>query len=251
MTGGAPTGGLREPLLAFFGATALASALYWTARVVPLVEDNLHGAIAIIFLFGPGVAVRLSGRPLDLREAGLRTDPVRLNLAVLGVALAVTWPAFVLGFFRFYGVLCGASPPGGLLSGVVEGYAPLCVRWLGAGGGLHLPADVVTLALSQVVVVALPEELFFRGYLYARFEARWPSRSRLFGAPVGPAILMTSLLFGLGHVLVDFDPQRFAVVVPGFVFGWMRARTGSIAAGVLFHALCNLLSDTLHTSYFR
>jgi hypothetical protein len=30
----------------------------------------------------------------------------------------------------------------------------------------------------------------------------------------------------------------------------MRARTGSIAAGALFHALCNLLSDVLHTSYF-
>jgi hypothetical protein len=30
----------------------------------------------------------------------------------------------------------------------------------------------------------------------------------------------------------------------------MRARTGSIAAGATFHALCNVVSDVLHTSYF-
>jgi hypothetical protein len=31
----------------------------------------------------------------------------------------------------------------------------------------------------------------------------------------------------------------------------MRARTGSVAAGAVFHALCNLYSDVLHTSFFR
>jgi membrane protease YdiL (CAAX protease family) len=59
------------------------------------------------------------------------------------------------------------------------------------------------------------------------------------------------VLFALGHVLVDFNPQRLAVFFPALAFGWMRARTGSLAAGAVFHALCNLLADVLHASFFR
>jgi membrane protease YdiL (CAAX protease family) len=44
--------------------------------------------------------------------------------------------------------------------------------------------------------------------------------------------------------------QRLAVFFPALVFGWMRARTGSILAGATFHALCNLFADVLHTSFF-
>ena len=36
---------------------------------------------------------------------------------------------------------------------------------------------------------------------------------------------------------------------PGLVFGWMRARSGSILPGVLFHALCNLYIETLGRSF--
>jgi len=99
-------------------------------------------------------------------------------------------------------------------------------------------------------VVALPEEMFFRGYLLQRLEARFPPRHRLAGAPVGWALLLSAVLFALGHVLVDFNPQRLAVFFPALLFGWMRARTGSLAAGAAFHAFCNLLSDVLHTSFF-
>ncbi|MEA2698044.1 MAG: hypothetical protein QOI66_2315, partial [Myxococcales bacterium] len=92
-----PRPGLREPLLAFAAATVLAAVLAQLGAVVPFVRDNLHVAIAVIFFYAPQAAARLSGRPFDYASAGLRFDPVRLNLAVLGVALAVTFPAFVVG----------------------------------------------------------------------------------------------------------------------------------------------------------
>jgi hypothetical protein len=106
------------------------------------------------------------------------------------------------------------------------------------------------MALSQLLVVALPEELFFRGYLMSRLEERWPSRQSLWGASVGWPLLVSSLLFGLGHFLVDFQPARLAVMVPALVFGWMRRRTGSLAPAAVFHALCNLFSEVLHQSFF-
>lgn len=242
---------LVEPLAAFLVATALASALFWTAKVVPLVADNLHGAIAVVFLYVPWLAARLARRSFDYGEAGLTVRPVGTNLRVCGVAVLVTWPLFFIAFLVFYGTACRPNAPA-LLGYWAETFAPICHRWLGLSEvTLRLPPKFLLLALSQLLVVAVPEELFFRGYLWQRLEERWPSRVRVLGAEVGPTLLVTSGLFALGHVLVDFDPQRFAVFFPGLVFGWMRARAGSLAAGALFHALCNLLSDVLHTSFFK
>jgi uncharacterized protein len=240
------TSGLREPLAAFAVATALAAALAAIGAAVPIVRDNLHAPIAIIFLYAPALAARRAGRDFDYREAGLRADPVALNLAVLGVFVALTMPAFVVGFFVFYGRVC--TIPANALTHLFGG---LCRHWLGvAGGHLRLPPRFLLLAFSQLVVVAIPEELFFRGYLMERLEQVWTPTKTLFGAKVGWALLVSSALFALGHLLVIPNPQRLAVFFPALVFGWMRARTGSIAVGATFHALCNVVSDVLHTSYF-
>jgi uncharacterized protein len=242
--------GLTEPLVTFLAATAIASALYWLGQGVAVIRENLHGAIALVFLSAPRMASRLSGREFDYHGAGLRLSPVRLNLAVLGVALSITWPLFLVAFLTFYGSACRllTSPLWGYL---VEWVAPTCARWTGlTGAHLEVPPGLLLATITQIVVIAIPEELFFRGYLQSRLEERWPPRRRLAGAPVGWALVAGSALFALGHLLVDFDPQRLAVFVPGLIFAWMRARTGSIAAGATFHALCNVYSDVLHTSFF-
>jgi membrane protease YdiL (CAAX protease family) len=242
--------GLVEPFVTFFLATALAAGLFWLAMAVGFVRDFLHGGIAVIFMLAPSYAARLSRRPFDYRAAGLGTEPLGLNLRVLGLALAVTWPLFFAGFLLYYGLLCssGALPS---LHHLAQQLSPLCSAYHGlAGFSLRLPSGFFLLAITQVLVVALPEEIFFRGYLMSRLEERWPSRRRLWGAPVGWSLLVSSLLFGLGHFLVDFQPGRLAVFFPALVFGWMRQRTGSLAPATLFHALCNLFSDTLHESFF-
>src|SRR3954470_5994225 len=100
------SGGLVDPLAAYFAATAAASVLFWTSAFVPLLRSNLHGAIAVIFLYGPALAARLSRRPFDYRTAGLRIDPVGRGLRVTGLAIALTWPVFLAGFFAYYGVVC-------------------------------------------------------------------------------------------------------------------------------------------------
>ena len=117
-------------------------------------------------------------------------------------------------------------------------------------GTCTCPHDFALLALSQLVVVAIPEELFFRGYLMERLERVWPPTRASVRREGGLGAVVSSALFAISHVAVIPNPQRLAVFFPALLFGWMRARTGSIAAGALFHALCNLLSDMLHTSYF-
>jgi membrane protease YdiL (CAAX protease family) len=233
-------------MLSFAAVTALAALLAAAGTLVPLLRDNLHALIAVIFFYAPALAARRAGREFDYRDAGLRIDPIALNLGVLAVLIALTFPAFVGGFFLFYGRVCTVPP-----TNATRFFGALCNRWLGfSDGHLRLPPKFALLAFSQLVVVAIPEELFFRGYLMERLERVWPPARSLFGAPVGLALLVSSALFALGHLLVIPNPQRLAVFFPALAFGWMRARTGSIAAGATFHALCNVVSDVLHTSYF-
>jgi hypothetical protein len=235
-------------VLTFFAVTAVAAALFWTAKAVPLLQNNLQAVIAVLFFYAPVIAGRLRKDPFDFHDAGLTLQPWGLNARVLAGALALTFPLFIAGFFGFYELVCGARA-----HGLPEAVHRLCphVPWTGlAGGHLRLPANFALLAANQVLVVALPEEVFFRGYLLQRLEATWPPTRRIAGAPVGVALVLASALFALGHLLVDLNPQRLAVFFPGLVFGWMRARTGSLAAGTAFHASCNLLSELLHTSFF-
>jgi membrane protease YdiL (CAAX protease family) len=241
-----PTGNLREPLLAFAAATGLAAVLASVGNAASFVRDNLHAFIAVVFFYAPAVAARTAGRRFDYHEAGLRLHPIGLNLKVLGAACLLFFPAFIVGFFLFYGYACG--PQGAWLA---PSFGRLCHHWQGwAGGALRLPERFALSALNQLVVVAIPEEIFFRGYLLVRLERVWRPTRRLWGAPVGWALLVTSALFALGHLVVVPSPQRLAVFFPALVFGWMRGRTGSIAAGATFHALCNIVAEVLHTGYF-
>lgn len=241
---------MTAPLFTFAVATAIASGCYWLGQSVSLVGANLHGIIALVFLYAPAVCARVEGGHFDYREAGLRTDPLASNVRTLAVAVLCSLPLFLLGFLVFYEVTCTHRGVG-LLGSLSEIFAPVCGHWKGLPqASLVWPDNFLMLALSQVIAVALPEELFFRGYLLGRLEARFPSRRVLWGAPVGRALLVCSALFAVGHVLVDFDPQRLAVFFPALIFGWMRARTGSLLPGAVFHALCNLFSDVLYTSFF-
>lgn len=104
-------------------------------------------------------------------------------------------------------------------------------------------------ALGQWLVIALPEESFYRGYLQSELDRIWPPRLRVLGAPLGPSLLVTSALFAAGHLATELDVNRLAVFFPSLLFGWLRARTGGVGASIAFHALCNLFAAYLARSY--
>lgn len=110
---------------------------------------------------------------------------------------------------------------------------------------------LLNLLLVQILLVALPEEVFYRGYLQGRFDALFPRRRRIFGVEVSVgSLLLTSALFGLGHFLVIPSPARLAVFFPSLIFGYMRTATGGIAACVVYHAACNVLVE-LASNFYR
>ena len=103
--------------------------------------------------------------------------------------------------------------------------------------------------IGQFVIIALPEEAFYRGYLQSRLDDAWTPRWRIAGADLGPGILVASVIFALGHVATIHAPARLAVFFPALVFGWLRARTGGVGASLAFHAICNVFSEALGRGY--
>ena len=170
--------------------------------------------------FGLSLGGLLEPEPLSPRRL------LRDALGALGWALLLSlllFPAFWLGF----------------------------VYWWQPERPFTTPAWLTLLedAPGQLLVTALSEEAFYRGYLQTSLDDAWPRRVRVFGAPIGPALIVTSLLFALGHLLTQVDPSRLAVFFPSLVFGWLRARTGGIGAPMTFHAACNLFATFLARGY--
>lgn len=111
------------------------------------------------------------------------------------------------------------------------------------------PLEVADEVFAQLLVVALPEEAFYRGYLQSRLDEAWPPRWRVLGATIGPSLLAGATIFALGHLVTVHLPSRLAVFFPALLFGWLRARTGGIGASVVFHAMCNVYSQALGRGY--
>ena len=103
--------------------------------------------------------------------------------------------------------------------------------------------------LGQALVVALPEEAFYRGYLMNSFDQKTSRSWRLVGIDVRPSLLWSSALFALGHYATEPNLTRLAVFFPAILFGWLRVRTRGIGAGVVFHVLCNVFASTLLRGY--
>jgi len=102
---------------------------------------------------------------------------------------------------------------------------------------------------GQALVIALPEEAFYRGYLMDAFDRKSQRRVRVLGVPVGSSLIWVSALFALGHLATEPNPARLAVFFPALVFGWLRLKTGGIGASVLFHVLCNVFASSLGRGY--
>ena len=103
--------------------------------------------------------------------------------------------------------------------------------------------------LMQIVLVAIPEETFFRGYLLRRFARRWPGASSTRFLHISAANLASSAIFALAHFAIGFHPARLAVFFPSLLFGRLAERTGGIAASVTLHVMSNMMMQLVSTQY--
>ena len=127
----------------------------------------------------------------------------------------------------------------GLIVGLLVLLVPVALAW----GFLTPSATALNWRHFFVATVfflfssSLGEEILARGILQRYLSSLWPTRPWY-------GILITSLVFGLGHV---YSP-KFAVLafVASLAFGWIYYRTGKLASAVLVHGGMNVIWQLLY-----
>lgn len=179
-----------------------------------------HRDTETIRRFGLGLGGLTEAEPISV--ARLVRDGAKAFGWALAIA-AVVFPLFWLGYTFYWDT--GAFRP-------------------------RVPPELADRVLGQMLVVALPEEAFYRGYLQTALEDAWHDRKRrVLGVELGLGWLASAAIFAVGHLLTIPHPSRLAVFFPALLFGWLRARTGGIGAGMALHAMSNLLSAFLADAY--
>ncbi len=185
-----------QAILLFTGIVfALRLAAHYPFRS-PLLQPDLLGAA--LFLYAPFLHYRKGHAPSWTRPGNLKRNAT-LFLALGAGGALVFFLVSSLPFSPFPSFPEAEAPP------------------LGA------------FVLRQALLVALPEEVFFRGYLYDAFEENgWE--------PVIPS----SLLFAAGHLVTHASAYRALTFFPALLFGWSRKKSGNLYVPVLLHLLFNL-----------
>lgn len=175
---------------------------------------------------GPGRRLlALYGRGARLRPRALGRDVGR----ALFIAL-LTFPPFAIGhhYWQLHVVAGGAAA-----------YA------------FTVPPDLGVTLLKNTFLIALPEEMFYRGFLEHRLERWWPTKHQVWLIPLSRTVFLASALFAAGHFLGEYNPARLGPFFPAFVFSGLTRRGGSIAGAVLYHGMSNAFSSLLFVGYHR
>jgi membrane protease YdiL (CAAX protease family) len=88
-----------------------------------------------------------------------------------------------------------------------------------------------------ITVQPIAEEIFFRGFLLDKFEIATGKY---------PAIIITSVLFGLAHISMGNVIPAIIISIVAVVFGYMVIRTRNLMVGIFGHVIFNLISFVLY-----
>jgi hypothetical protein len=132
--------------------------------------------------------------------------------------------------------------PGGLLIGVIVSIVILptyiLLDLLLTGATINVDRISAILIALQLFFVALPEEVFFRGYLQEKLG------NDLKG------VVFVSVFFALGHFFTlcvasgfigGICTQSVLTFFPSLVMGYLYVRTGTLWGSIIFHFLSNLV----------
>lgn len=236
-------------------ASLATAAIAQLSRVLPGLEGYVPLLVAAVFLV---TAVKLAQR----EHGGMYRHGIALAGLMVPPDPDDERPPGPLGLYDLSRALRRALPAGVRESGVALATAalifpPFVVGFWWWHEPTHafvpnLPQEAWSFALTQLLVVALPEEAFFRGYVQTRLHDRWPPTTTILGAKLDLRTwFLTAALFAVIHFVSVPHPARLAVFFPGLLFGWLRAWRGGIGAAMLFHAMSNVLAEILETGWLR
>jgi membrane protease YdiL (CAAX protease family) len=178
------------------------------------------------------LALHLS-RGRSLRAQGIAWRSIRASLRRIALYSAVFLPLYAFGFLALSGL---------------------------AGWHVPSPQIFVFAFVGNLFFAALPEEIFFRGFVQPRLAgaAPRPPARRIVFVPLSRPIVQTAAIFAVTHVVFLPSPpgpfslaglERLTTFFPGLLFGALREDAGDVMTPALFHALCNAWLYCLQNGY--
>lgn len=202
--------------------------------------DNWIGVLLLVLIDAGLLALARLGQRGDLAQSWILVLVQLIYLLPVLIVFAVRRIKIVsIGFGKFdwsaLGIGCGLLVVGyGII--FIHNLILMALGFDTQGDQLAqvfvLLENPVWFLLVGAVLAPLVEEIFFRGFLFQGFRARYGWKM---------SMLLSSAIFGIAHL----DP---ASLIPTFILGILLAylyhRTNSIWPGVILHAMINTFGLT-------
>lgn len=201
-------------------ALVLSASLLTLRLLAPTLSQHPSWTLLVWLL--PPIALAALRREDAPELLGLTPQRTASGLVAALALCAVVLPIFALVVTSWQ----AAAQPGA--DGLVLQLPSLDASQTGRTFAIHL------------LLVALPEEAFFRGYVMTRLLKAFPDRRGQVAT-----LVVQALVFGLAHVALTGDPSRIDTALPALLFGALRLRSGDIWGAVIFHAACNAVAAGL------
>jgi membrane protease YdiL (CAAX protease family) len=205
-------------------AVLVITHVFYRLRFIPWVNEYLSVLVALILLYAPVMVLWKRCRAIDFIEKDFGSFFKSLGIGL--IASVIIFPPFFIAAHFWQTWVMGLSEFRLASFQIFDG-----------------------MILYQLLLVALPEEFYFRGYFQSAMNFIMKPRWKILGARLGWAWIITALAFAFAHSIIFYQWWHFAIFFPALVFGYLRERTGSITAPIVFHALSNILMSWFSRCY--
>ncbi len=188
---------------------------------ISLFKPYLGVVAAVLFLYMPIISLFIQKQQPSVY--GIRSKGLLKSVLSAALLSMIIFPLYSAGFYfymkHFYGLRLSSFT---------------------AGTVCQLP--LLRFALNNLLMVAVPEEVFYRGYLQSKLGQCDTQKTSIFNVKAGASVLIVNALFAAGHLIVIPDISRLAVFFPGLLLSWLREKDDNLAGSIIFHWLSNVLS---------
>ncbi len=212
----------REAFIAWL-IVILASRLAHSFGSIPIIGNNASLITASLLLYVPIFIFVYKKERIGFVDSSLKD--IRNSLKVFLILSLAVFPVVLAGNHFYQSLIWDHS------------YKPsVDFNW----GGFFF---------YELVLVAFPEEFFFRGYLQERLKKISEKKWNFLKVPIGPSFFVVSFVFALSHSLIQVQWWHLFIFFPGIAFGWLKEKTKAITAPILFHTACNLFAQWVALHY--
>ena len=176
----------------------------------------------IFCLFTPRLIGELLGSVATLLFAYLMQRTIGDKLEI-GLRQVRNWKIYLYSFF------CSASMLWTFVCSFMWMIVLTQLDTLSTSSTLYDGRNLITMAITIVLIAPITEEILFRGIILKSFLQRYPPTK---------AILISSIIFAFAHM----QPIKLGnTMLMGYLTGWLYYRTKSIIPGIICHMTNNAI----------